>query len=121
MATSHFPTLDARCPACGERTLIRGFQGRIACTGGDDCPDTDAANRLLNDPHITDHLVKVNGDGWTIRHPLAERVDNRLFRCPYGYELASQRAANRNLWPGTYLLDQSPVGQEWRLTPLDKP
>jgi hypothetical protein len=124
MATHHFPSLDARCPACGaEGSLYRGFQGRITCST-EECPDAGAVHNLLNDPHLMDHLVKVieqdgTVPGWTIRHPLVERIHDRLFQCHYGMELAMQRQANLDLGPGVYVVERTPRGRRWHLTPVE--
>ncbi len=120
MATKqhHFPSLDARCPACGEYgVLYRGFQGRITCSG-EKCPDAGAVHNLLNDPQIMEHLVRVTDHGWTIRHPLRERIGDALFACDLGNHLTGQRAKNPDLSPGVYRLDSSPRGRVWHLTPV---
>lgn len=113
-----FPELDARCPACGERSLFRGFQGRISCST-DDCPAPAAVHNLLNDPNLTAHTVCITENGWTIRHPLAERIGDALFTCDLAGHLNGQRQANSDLAPGVYRLDISPRGKVWHLTPIN--
>lgn len=114
---NHFPSLDAQCPACGQRSLYRGFQGRITCATAD-CPDAGAVHNLLNDPNLTAHLVSVTVHGWTIRHPLVERVGDALFTCDLGTHLNGQREANADLGPGVYRVDINPRGRVWHLTPV---
>jgi len=73
------PAVIGHCPmGCGQ-TLFLDTDGRIDCwnTG---CPRPDAAHRLLADTE-TEHLVQFDADGFTIRHPLRERLDDELMAC----------------------------------------
>lgn len=118
MAANHFPSLDARCPACGsDNSLFRGFQGRISCSSAD-CPNPGAVHNLLNDPHILDHLVSVTDHGWTLRHPLIERIGDALFACDLSGHLTGQREANVDTTPGVYRLEISAKGRVWHLVPV---
>lgn len=118
---NHFPSLDARCPACGQESLYRGFQGRVSCAT-DDCPNPAAVHNLLNDPNLTAHLVAVTQEGrgfrWTLRHPLIERLGDALFACELAQYMGSQQASNPDLTPGVYRVDVSPRGRVWHLTPV---
>jgi hypothetical protein len=70
------------CPACGHRTLrltVVDGAGYITCSRLE-CPEPDLVTQLLDDRE-TEHIVTITEDGWTIRHPLRERVDDRLTRC----------------------------------------
>jgi hypothetical protein len=67
------------CPmGCGE-TLFLGSGGYVTCsfTG---CPRPDAAAGVLNDREAH-HTVRLDEAGFTIRHPLRERLDDELMRC----------------------------------------
>ena len=33
--------------------------------------------------HFDDHLIEFRNDGWTIQHPIIERIDGSLFDCPF--------------------------------------
>lgn len=111
------------CPACGNRTLYRGFQGRVWCgnsefpSTADDCPDPGAADALLNEPYTTDHIVEWSDDGdWAVvRHPLIERIAETLLNCT-----ANQLIGSINLryamQPGRYRFRS--VNRAW--TPLEK-
>ncbi|WP_416976692.1 DUF6085 family protein [Streptomyces sp. T028] len=67
------------CPmGCGE-TLQRTQAATIAC-GSPHCPRPDAVAALLADQE-TEHVVQFDPDGFTIRHPLRERLDDDLMRC----------------------------------------
>lgn len=41
------------------------------------------ASILENDSHFDDHLIEFRNDGWTVQHPVAERIDGSLFDCHY--------------------------------------
>jgi len=79
------PLIDVRghCPACGNASLhLTSDSGILRCLSPT-CPRPAAADELLAVSHITDHLVTVNGNGgWTVRHPLIERIEDALFECP---------------------------------------
>jgi Family of unknown function (DUF6085) len=67
------------CPmGCGQH-LVLNKAGRIECTH-DHCPDPDAAHKVLddNEPH---HIVTLSRTGFTIRHPIAERLGDALLHC----------------------------------------
>lgn len=72
------------CPACGEQKLhvVQGA-GLVHCMHPD-CPDPMAATTILMDAE-RDHIVKVTTDGiWTCRHPLHERLGDKLMHCEVG-------------------------------------
>lgn len=71
------------CPACGNQTL-RVLEDEsdptpVVCVG-ENCPDMGAVHRILQDAQ-TDHVVHFSGSGFTIRHPLRERIDDALMDC----------------------------------------
>lgn len=59
--------------------LILAEGGRIWC-GNLLCPVPDAAAQILDDAEA-EHVVTFTADGFTIRHPLRERLDDALMRC----------------------------------------
>jgi hypothetical protein len=63
---------------CGE-TLFVGGGGYITCSliG---CPKPGAVSQLLGDWE-TEHIVVVGEEGFSIQHPLRERLDGELFDC----------------------------------------
>ena len=74
--------IEGFCPmGCGP--TLRAEESRavnkIVCWY-ENCPDPLAAQRILHDPHA-DHLVNFTGSGFTIRHPLRERIDDALMNC----------------------------------------
>lgn len=86
--------LPCHCPSCGNALMSLLSTGHLRCeaTG---CPEPDALERILADPRLHEHVVRVSSHGtWTIKHPLAERLDDRLFDC----DLAR------------YMNDEDPVG-----------
>lgn len=74
-------TLDVSgyCPmGCGS-TLFVGSGGYITCSYIH-CPRPDAVADLLADRE-TEHVVRFDENGFTIRHPLRERLDDKLLTC----------------------------------------
>lgn len=67
------------CPACGGRSLFIGEGGWITCSRLD-CPEPDAVSTILNDDEIQ-HIVEFKDQTFTIRHPLCERIEDRLMEC----------------------------------------
>ncbi|MFF0597886.1 DUF6085 family protein [Streptomyces antibioticus] len=67
------------CPmGCGE-TLQRAPDGTVACTDTT-CPRPHAITAILLERE-TEHIVQFDPDGFTIRHPLRERLDDALMHC----------------------------------------
>lgn len=67
------------CPmGCGQ-TLFLGDAGFVTCSR-DVCPEPDAVSTLLDDRE-TEHLVRLTEDGFTVRHPLRERLRDQLMEC----------------------------------------
>ena len=63
---------------CGQ-ALALTVAGRVICED-DGCPNPDAAAMVLDDGE-TAHIAVFAGDGYTIRHPLKERIGDALMRC----------------------------------------
>lgn len=80
MSDRHFENVvQGFCPmGCGQ-TLYRSEAGRVWCDNVD-CTDDAAVHRLLEDQE-TEHIVRIGTGGFTIRHPLRERVNDELIRC----------------------------------------
>ena len=67
------------CPmGCGATLRYMPFR-EIRCSNRD-CPRPGAVTELLADQE-TEHIVRIDEDGWTIRHPLWERLDDKLMTC----------------------------------------
>lgn len=95
-----------RCPmGCGE-TLFLGDGGYITCSFIR-CPRPDAVADLLADRE-TEHIVLFGEDGFTVRHPLRERLDDALMECRLHEYIAS--LSGPPVKPGRY-----------RATPGDHP
>lgn len=73
-------SVQGHCPACGWKGLFLDADGHVTCSQYD-CPNPSAAGDILSDGEI-EHLVTFTADGWTIRHPLRERLDDQLVTCP---------------------------------------
>jgi hypothetical protein len=73
-------TIAGRCPmGCEGETLHVGEGGRIVCHG-EDCPHPKAVDVLLHQDH--DHAVIFTNKGFTIEHPLSERIMHTMSSCP---------------------------------------
>lgn len=67
------------CPmGCGE-TLFLAAGGHVTCSMIG-CPNPTAVDDLLGDP-MTNHVMTVTKEGFTLRHPLRERVGGQLENC----------------------------------------
>jgi hypothetical protein len=67
------------CPmGCG-RTLFLGEGGHVTCSVIE-CPNPTAVTDLLHDAE-TEHVVVFHDVGWSITHPLRERLDGDLSGC----------------------------------------
>ncbi len=67
------------CPmGCGQ-TLFVGEGGHVTCSYVD-CPRPTAVDELLSDGD-TRHVAKIEATGFTIEHPVKERLDGGLFEC----------------------------------------
>lgn len=67
------------CPlGCGQ-TLFVGDGGYVTCSYSE-CPRPDAASDILLDPE-TEHVVTLASEGFTVKHPLRERLDDALLDC----------------------------------------
>lgn len=67
------------CPmGCGQ-TLFLGSGGYVTCSL-DVCPQPDAVAEILADAEAH-HIVKLDEDEFTVRHPLRERLNDELMRC----------------------------------------
>lgn len=86
------------CPmGCG-RTLFLAAGGYVTCSYIH-CPRRDAVADLLDDRE-TAHIVDFTGDGFTVRHPLRERLDDALMTCGLGEYLV--QLAGPPVQPGRY-------------------
>lgn len=86
------------CPACGGASLFLGSGGYVTCSRVD-CRRPDAAADILGDPE-TQHIATFTADGFTIRHPLRERLDGALENCDLHVVLANR--VGPPVQPGTY-------------------
>lgn len=71
------------CPfGCGRTLHLNTDTGMIACLN-QECPRPLSVTDLLT-KITTDHLVEIDAMGFAIKHPLLERIDDKLFDCPMG-------------------------------------
>lgn len=75
------------CPmGCGQ-TLFRAAGGYVTCSYIT-CPRPDAVSMLLADREV-EHVVNFTGFGFTIKHPLRERLGDELLNCELHETLSS--------------------------------
>lgn len=71
--------VEGYCPmGCGP-TLHLTFTGIVECDNPA-CPIPRSVHRILAN-NETEHIVKIEDRGFTIEHPLRERLDEPLFNC----------------------------------------
>ena len=100
------------CPACGSQSLFLGSGGHVTCRI-DKCPNPCAADEILADREI-EHIVVLHHDpdeGFTIRHPLRERIADALLDCDL-HSFLSQREGPPAR-PGRYRVYRVPTGSGW--------
>lgn len=68
------------CPVCNHELAYTKSHGELTCTWSD-CPRPTAATELLSEGE-TEHLITLTTDGYTIKHPIRERLDDALLNCP---------------------------------------
>lgn len=69
------------CPACGQHSLfLLHGQGNIYCKSPGDCPDREAAQKILGDQE-TEHVIVYRDGTYVVRHPLRERIGDALVEC----------------------------------------
>lgn len=71
--------VTGHCPACGAQRLAVNPTGTLVCCA-ELCTRPTAAAELLANLDIA-HVVEIQTDDFTLRHPLAERLDDALFDC----------------------------------------
>jgi hypothetical protein len=97
------------CPACGGRSLCLGAGGYVTCSRVD-CPRPCAAADLLDDPE-TEHIVQLDPDVFTVRHPLRERLDDALMSCGLHAHIAGLDGPPRQC--GRYRVRAGGDGWSW--------
>lgn len=90
--------VQGHCPACGASTLFVGDGGHLTCSRIE-CPSPCAADEILADQE-TAHIVVLKPDTFTVRHPLRERIGDKLMRCPVHERIAALDCAPQP--PGRY-------------------
>lgn len=91
------------CPmGCGQK-LALDRDAKVYCQNPM-CPDQHAMHTIMADSE-TEHLVYVESAGWTVRHPLRERIGNALDECEVTKLM--QRMGAAPLAPGTYRVHKS--------------
>lgn len=103
--------LTGFCPACGREGLVTGEGGGITCFAAG-CPRPTAVTELLADRE-TAHIVMFDQRGYTIRHPLWERLDDALMTCSlHAYCLLNRQP------DGRYRASQTGTARRWAWEPI---
>jgi len=103
------------CPmGCGE-TLFLASGGHVTCSliG---CPNPCAADAVLGDRE-TEHVVVIREEGFTVQHPLRERLKGELFDC--GLHSYLTNLGGPPAKPGRYRA--RPDGDQWSFEELPAP
>jgi hypothetical protein len=112
--------VEGFCPVGCGRTLVLDDGGRVTCSEPG-CLEPDAVATLLDDPE-TDHLATITATGFTVRHPLRERLRGDLERCELHQQIAG--LPDPPVRPGRYraVQLQSPPGRpsRWRFGPVEE-
>lgn len=90
------------CPMCGRGLAYAKDYGELTCVGTD-CPRPTAAAELLSEGE-TEHLVTLSTNGYSVKHPIRERLDNQLLSCDladYVSEHAQDLITHGDLTVGT--------------------
>jgi hypothetical protein len=90
--------MQAPCPMCRERKLHLMPSGLVRCLG-QACPRPTAAQEIL-DGDVGADIVQIDGDGFSILHPLRERLQGGLFDCPVNRALLAM--SEPPVLPGRY-------------------
>lgn len=111
LPTTH---VQGYCPmGCGG-TLTLGAGGYITC-GHLGCPRPDAVTTILA-VRESEHVVDFGGTGFTILHPLRERLDDALLHCElHAY---CQDLDGPPVKPGKYRATWSPSHSRWVWTAM---
>ena len=102
--------VEGYCPMCGRAALIK-MGSRLMCTD-DRCPNPLGLHILLQNRMISDHLVRVGEDGFSVQHPMRERLNGELFVC--GLHVGLSQAEEAPVEPGLYVATL--VNDAWDLT-----
>lgn len=99
--------LTSRCPrGCPPGTLAAFENGDILCEYAE-CPDPRTVMKLLADTE-TAHIVQLELESFSARHPLYERVETSTLNC--GLVEWLTRAAGPPVPPGRYRVTPSSEG-----------
>jgi Family of unknown function (DUF6085) len=75
--------LQGYCPmGCGSTLGVVSTPtevNRIMCTNKD-CPNPWAVDQVIANPE-TEHIVEFEEQHFSVKHPLRERIDDKLFEC----------------------------------------
>jgi hypothetical protein len=96
---------------CG-KTLFLADGGYVTCSYIH-CPRRDAVAGIIADREIS-HIVEFGDDGFTIRHPLRERLDDALMSCALHEYIAG--LGGPPVKPGRYRAHGA--GSQWSWEPL---
>jgi hypothetical protein len=105
--------VDGYCPACGSQSLWLWNSAKVTCQRIG-CPRPTAVDELLADCE-TAHVVQVDADTFTVRHPLIERLDDALMRCQLHHYIAG--LPGPPVKPGRYRVSAD-LGVGWRFEEL---
>lgn len=112
--TARYVRVQGKCPhGCGDTLEVNLHNRRHSCSNAA-CPDRHAVQAIL-DHDETSHIVRIDEHGWTAKHPILERVEDRLFDCEVGKGLALFEGPPAWIEPGDYEVTVNDDGTwNWR-------
>jgi len=96
------------CPmGCGPHLHVMSG-GMIKCLDPE-CPNPGAVTHILSDQE-TEHVAEITDDGWTLKHPLRERLGGDLFACEMGRKMTAVQESERSMAAGRWRLTLTEQG-----------
>lgn len=69
------------CPSCAHHSMIVNRDRHLECANVH-CERPTAAQEVLSEPMTNRHVMVLNHDGPSVKHPIIERLDDALLHCP---------------------------------------
>jgi hypothetical protein len=102
--------LEGHCPmGCGPTLVVAHGEREARCASAA-CPRPRAAAEILEDQEA-EHIITIDRSGFTLRHPLRERLDDALLECSLHALLASAYPAD--VAPGRYRITARGDARVW--------
>lgn len=108
--------VNVRCASClSKDSMYVSADGELVCRNPT-CDEPLALAQVLADDELYQHIVFVNMGGVTVKHPIIERLDDRLARCavlPWAFETMEPH-------DGVYIAEWDDAAASWVAKPIDR-